>query len=153
MASTMWMKRMPSTAQRPPRIASGRESGADQHGPQPGVGERAVAAGAAGVALLACRFVDGVRELVDHLAQPRESGPKAREMVADLWSRSGASAAPAQISAPHEEDRPGHRCAPRPRPPHRPPARPPPPTVSVPVPSWLLPAPFLLCRCPVDRAR
>lgn len=27
-------------------------------------------------------------------------GPKAREMVAALWSRSGASAAPAQISAP-----------------------------------------------------
>ncbi|GKQ39280.1 hypothetical protein ALMP_58080 [Streptomyces sp. A012304] len=30
----------------------------------------------------------------------RETGPKAREIVAALWSRSGASAAPAQISAP-----------------------------------------------------
>ncbi|GAA3354316.1 hypothetical protein GCM10017744_011650 [Streptomyces antimycoticus] len=31
---------------------------------------------------------------------PFETGPKARDMVAALWSRSGASAAPAQISAP-----------------------------------------------------
>ncbi|GHF22453.1 hypothetical protein GCM10010359_25450 [Streptomyces morookaense] len=30
----------------------------------------------------------------------RDIGPNARDMVADLWSRSGASAAPAQISAP-----------------------------------------------------
>ncbi|GAA3034634.1 hypothetical protein GCM10020000_10050 [Streptomyces olivoverticillatus] len=30
----------------------------------------------------------------------RDSGPNARDIVADLWSRSGASAAPAQIIAP-----------------------------------------------------
>lgn len=29
-----------------------------------------------------------------------DTGPKAREIVAALWSRSGASAAPALISAP-----------------------------------------------------
>src|SRR5882757_2309940 len=32
--------------------------------------------------------------------RPRDKGPKAREMVAALWSRSGARAAPAQIRAP-----------------------------------------------------
>lgn len=30
----------------------------------------------------------------------RDIGPKERDIVADLWSRSGARAAPAQIRAP-----------------------------------------------------
>src|SRR5919197_92315 len=40
----------------------------------------------------------------------RESGPKAREMVADLWSRSGARAAPAQIRAPQTTTGQGMGC-------------------------------------------
>ncbi|GGP63980.1 hypothetical protein GCM10010278_46580 [Streptomyces melanogenes] len=40
----------------------------------------------------------------------RETGPKAREMVADLWSRSGASAAPALISAPTTSTGQGMAC-------------------------------------------
>ncbi|GAA3116784.1 hypothetical protein GCM10010449_43620 [Streptomyces rectiviolaceus] len=37
-------------------------------------------------------------------------GPKAREIVADLWSRSGASAAPAQIKAPTRRTGQGIVC-------------------------------------------
>ena len=100
-ASTMWTKRI---AEHRPAAADDRQrrgAGADQDRPQPGVGQRAVAAGAARVARLLRRLVDGVRQLVDDLrTATREIGPKARDIVAALWSRSGASAAPAQISAP-----------------------------------------------------
>ena len=135
-ASTMCTKRITSTAQRPPSDGRRRGARADQDRPQPGVGERAVTAGAARVALLPGRLVDARTRACRRLSH---SPWRAARRPARWWPPCGRGPGPAR--RPRRSARPTRRtgqgigwsgggCRARPRP-----ARPLPPTVSAPVPS------------------
>src|SRR6478609_7220529 len=85
--------------------------GADQHGPEPGVGEGAVATGPARVPGSLGRLVDGVGELVDDFAECLGDGSEGTRDRGRLVVEVRGERRAGGDQGPDDQDGPGHRVA------------------------------------------